>query len=180
MKHIEIHPIGLLKLDKEFDWHVSDPVSLPILDGREVRFVVEGYVDDSAKEEFVESIHNLLAAKPNVLKAVSEDLYQYYLDANDNIYRDEEDQLEIESPDAVWRFVEFGGEVHIERRGYGDEGVYVSFECGCEWEEEHGLQIVLKNGTKVCKLGPYDGHLTNSDAYDDDSLENVVYVRIGQ
>ncbi len=53
----------------------------------------------------------------------------------------------------------------VTRRPYGDKGIYISVECGCDWEEEHGLQLVLKNGLKVNKLGGYDGHLTNSDAF---------------
>ncbi len=61
------------------------------------------------------------------------------------------------------------------RRGTGDKGVYVSLECGCDWEQEHGLQIVFKNGLKVNKVGPFNDWLTNSDAYGDDSLEDVVY-----
>jgi hypothetical protein len=63
----------------------------------------------------------------------------------------------------------------VSRRAYGDKGVYVSIECNCDWEPEHGLQIVLKNGSEVTKVGPYDGHLTNSDAYADSTLEGVVY-----
>jgi len=46
-----------------------------------------------------------------------------------------------------------------------------TIECGCNWEREHGLQIVLREGLSVTKLGPYDGHLTNADS----SLESVVY-----
>lgn len=61
------------------------------------------------------------------------------------------------------------------RRTYRDKGIYISLECNCDWEEEHGLQIVFKNGLNVNKIGPYDGHLTNSDADADDSLEAVVY-----
>jgi hypothetical protein len=67
----------------------------------------------------------------------------------------------------------------VTRREHGDEGVYVSLNCECDWEEEHGLQIVFKNGLKINKVGPYDGHLTNSDAYGDESLEETVYVRCG-
>jgi hypothetical protein len=63
----------------------------------------------------------------------------------------------------------------VARRAYGDKGIYVSVECGCDWEVEHGLQLVFKNGLKVNKLGGYDGHLTNSDAFADESLEDVVY-----
>jgi len=28
-------------------------------------------------------------------------------------------------------------------------------------EDEHGLQVVLRDGARVTKVGPYDGHLTN-------------------
>ena len=51
----------------------------------------------------------------------------------------------------------------------------VECECEWEWEPEHGLQFVLKNGETVIKVGPYDGHLTHSDADADDSLENIIY-----
>ena len=40
---------------------------------------------------------------------------------------------------------------------------------------EYDLQIVFKNGLRVNKVGPYDGHVTNADAYADDSLEDVVF-----
>ena len=78
-------------------------------------------------------------------------------------------------PRVVWQHVRFGSEPMVSRRQYGDKGIYISVECGCDWEEEHGLQLVLKNGLKVNKLGEYDGHLTNSDAFDDGSLEHVIY-----
>lgn len=63
----------------------------------------------------------------------------------------------------------------VTRRPYGDKRIYISLECGCDWEREHGLQIVFKEGQYVNKLGPYDGHLTNSDAFADDALEDIVY-----
>jgi hypothetical protein len=53
--------------------------------------------------------------------------------------------------------------------------MYASLECNCDWEEEHGLLIVFKEGREVSKIGPYDGHLTHSDAYGDPALEDVVY-----
>ena len=63
----------------------------------------------------------------------------------------------------------------VSRRPYGDRAAYVSLECGCDWEEEHGLQIVFKEGLHVNMVGQYDGHLTNADAYGDGRLENVIY-----
>jgi hypothetical protein len=34
---------------------------------------------------------------------------------------------------------------------------------------------VFRDGATVTKVGPYDGHLTNSAANDDDQLDGVVY-----
>ncbi|WP_407939254.1 DUF6985 domain-containing protein [Microbulbifer thermotolerans] len=45
------------------------------------------------------------------------------------------------------------------RRPYGDKLVYISLECSCDWEREHGLQIVFKQGLYVNKIGPLDGIL---------------------
>jgi hypothetical protein len=50
-------------------------------------------------------------------------------------------------------------------------------ECECDWEPEHGLQIVFRDGREVTKVGPYDGHLTNSAAYANDDLDGIVYYR---
>jgi len=66
----------------------------------------------------------------------------------------------------------------IEVRWDCDENdVYVSLGGGCDWEIEHGLQITLRNGNQLAKVGDYDGHVTNADAYDSDDLRGVIYVK---
>jgi hypothetical protein len=52
---------------------------------------------------------------------------------------------------------------------------YISFEGSVDWEQEHGLQLVFEEGLRVCKVGPYDGHVTNAHAFDDPSLLGVVF-----
>ncbi len=37
------------------------------------------------------------------------------------------------------------------------------------------MQIVFRDAATVTKVGPYDGHLPHSAAYDDDRLDSVVY-----
>jgi hypothetical protein len=63
----------------------------------------------------------------------------------------------------------------VSRRPYGDELIYISLACAGDWEREHGLQVVFKQGLLVNKVGPFDGHLTNSDAYANKELEDVIY-----
>jgi hypothetical protein len=41
-------------------------------------------------------------------------------------------------------------------RPYAVEGLaYIGLECGCDWEEEHGLGIVL-HGTRIIEIGEAD------------------------
>ena len=90
--------------------------------------------------------------------------------------RDRGDPEYIEAaPERIWQHVQLGSELHISRRRHGDHAIYISLECNCDWEPEHGLQLVFREGRAVVKVGPFDGHLTNTDAYDDPGLEGTIY-----
>jgi len=43
------------------------------------------------------------------------------------------------------------------------ENVQITAEC--EWEPEHGLQIVYRDGSELKRVSQQDGHLTYVDAY---------------
>lgn len=172
---MQIPGLGAVTKDESLGWYYSAPIRLDLFNGEECQVVVEGYEDDEASEEFDEAIANLLSSPFSVLQAAEQYVFQYYLDMNSNWELTDEEFIRIDTPADVWRHVQFGAEPMVTRRSYGDHGVYVSIACNCDWEPEHGLQIVLKNGAVVCKVGPYNGHLTNSDAYADESLEHVVY-----
>lgn len=164
--------LGEVAKDEQLGWYRSKPIAIPMFGGKQCRIVLEGYDEDERKADFHVAIANFLSASPAVLREADEPLYRYYKDFEEWWLEDENEPIQ---PADVWRHVQLGSEPVISRRAYGDKGIYISIECGCDWEEEHGLQLVLKNGLKVNKLGGYDGHLTNSDAYGNDSLENVIY-----
>ncbi|MCL2309574.1 MAG: hypothetical protein FWC42_04765 [Proteobacteria bacterium] len=170
---MEIPGLGKVTRDKRFGWYYSEPVAVPMLGGAQCRIVLEGYYRDERKEDFHTAITNFLTGSPAVLREADEPLFRYYKDFEE--YWLEDGNPPIKSAEELWRHVQFGDEPMVTRRHRGDKGVYVTIECGCDWEEEHGLQLVLKNGLKVNKLGGYDSHLTNSDASGDKSLENVIY-----
>jgi hypothetical protein len=155
----------------------SEPLPVPVLGGKICRVIAEEYENDPNKSEFHTAISNFLSIGPEVLRAVEQHIYQYYKDTFDILEPDpEEDFVIIKTPADVWQHIEFGDCPVVSRRPYRDKKVFVSLECECAWEEEHGLQIVFRNGLTVNKIGPFDGHLTNSDAYADDSREDLVYV----
>jgi hypothetical protein len=139
--------------------------------------MVEGYDGDPAAEDFHAAIRTFLALDPSALTAATESIFAYYRDIMDDVVAavDDEWYVEIAGPHDVLDHVRFGHEPMVTRDPYGDRHVYVSLECECDWEPEHGLQIVFRDGREVTKVGPYDGHLTNSAAYADDSLDDVVY-----
>lgn len=164
--------LGRVTKDTEFDSYYSEPIALAVLDGQTCRIVLERYDLDPKKDDFHSAIANFLSIDSSVLKAVETHIFDYYEECRGAC---DEELVEIASPSEVWRHIDFGDKAIVLRREYGDQGIYVLLDCDCDWEEEHGLQIVFKNGQKVNKIGQFDGHLTNSDAYGDESLEDVVY-----
>lgn len=173
MNKLAFAETGLLSYDAELDEHRSAPMTVPLLDRDDAELVIVGYRDDPSQHDFETVVRSLLACDRDALLAASQPLYQYYADMKRVI--GEDDVPSILTAEEAWDHVQLGREVYIERRHGGDKRVYASIECECEWETEHGLQLVLRDGLSVCKLGPYDGHLTNADAYSDPALESVVY-----
>ncbi len=41
-----------------------------------------------------------------------------------------------------------------------DNLIYIQIAAECDWEEEHGLQIIYKNGNQLSRVSEQDGHLT--------------------
>lgn len=106
------------------------------------------------KDDYVAAIERFLALPATGLIPAAPYIYAYYVDFAD---------VELQScpliaqPDGVWQAIRFTGEPSVHRREDGDKAVCISLEFDCDWEIEHGLQIVLCGGDTVCRVGPYDG-----------------------
>ena len=103
-------------------------------------------------------------------------IFAYYSDVTDDVVAagDLDWYVKIDTPHEVFEHIRLGRQAIVVRDAR-DRHVYVSLECECDWEPEHGLQIVFRDGRVVTKVGPYNGHLTNSAAYANATLDNVVY-----
>ena len=147
--------------DVESGWYVSEPVPVPVLNGSPCRFVVDGYDDDPAPADFHTAIRTFLALDRSTLTAAAPAIYEYYRDTMKHVVAAGYDDLyvAIEGPEQVLAHVSLGTEPTVVRDTDGDEHVYVSLECECDWEPEHGLRIAFRDGATVTKVGPYDGAL---------------------
>lgn len=82
----------------------------------------------------------------------SEPVYEYYLQTLKHGYCED---LKLSSITDIWNFVS-PNEIIID---WEDEGkYYLCVSCGCAWEEEHGLQLVFKNGKNLTRASGHDGH----------------------
>ena len=172
---MEIPGLGKLEKDEELGWYYSASIPVEVLNGQPCRFVVEGYDEDLQKEDFHIAIKNFLSLGRTALNEAAPYVFQYYEDCNSHWDPEDDEFVTIATPNEVWRHVQFGQEPSVSRRHRKDKSIYISLECNCDWEQEHGLQIVFRNGLKVNKIGPFGSHLTNADAFADDALEDVVY-----
>ena len=172
---MDIPGIGKVERQEEFGWLCSQPLPIGALRGHHCRIVLdEGYVEDERKEDFHGAIANLRSDERDLLDEAAPYVFRYCEDMNRDWKRGDPEFVEA-TPHSIWEHVQLGSELHVSRRSPRDQAIYVSFECNCDWEPEHGLQLVFREGRAVVKVGPYDGHLTNADAYGDPGLEGTVY-----
>lgn len=77
-------------------------------------------------------------------------------------------------PEDIWPHVH-PQELYLAIGPEGDPASYVIVSCACDWEEEHGLALVWRDGKRLTKAGADDGWPTNGGAYDPSGYSSVVY-----
>ncbi len=162
---MESKTIGKLKVHPDVDeWYESEKVSIPLLGGHKLSFTLEDVKIDENPEEFEEAIDNFMDLIESAKSGIESYIYKNYLDFKDAV-GPEICTTKISCPHDVWQFV-YPSYINVSRRPYENEEVYVQLLAECEWEPEHGLQIVFHKGKSLNRVGDQDGHLTHSDAFD--------------
>ncbi len=174
---MHIPGLGPVEKDEESGWYISQPVTIDALDQQECEFLVERYdeADDAGKAAYHQAIENFIHLKTTTLQKAEEAIFAYYQDIANYRRAEKNDVVEINQAADVWQHIQFGDEALVCQRPNGDQTVYVSLECDCDWEEEQGLQIVFRHGAEISKLGPFDDFLSNADVFGETSLDKVIY-----
>ena len=161
---MNIRAIGELRSHSDVpEWLMSSPIGVPYFDGLPLSFILDG-LGDIDEREAAEAIESFLNLGPADRLAASPYVYKNYLSVAD-VVDDEGLGCRIDSDAEVWRHVR-PSEVFVSRRSRRDRAIYIQIPAECDWEPEHGLQIIYRRGSELSRVSEQDGHLTHADAYD--------------
>lgn len=170
-KEITSKIIGQLKQDDSFsDWWESTDIEIPFFDNQKLAITFIDFEPEDDKnfiQEADQALINFFKLKNEDRNSISGLAYKNCTDFLEAIDFDEADEplRQIEDHNEIWDFIE-PTEIHISRRHRRDNDIYVQIACECDWEQEHGLQLVFRQGKQLTRISSQDGHLTEADAYD--------------
>ena len=161
---MNLHPLGDIRPHPDVpEWLVSAPIPVPFFDGLPLTFTLDGLEEQDASEASL-AIESFLHLGLTDRLAASAYVYKNYLRIVE--IADEADiGCRIDSGADVWEHVH-PSEVFVSRRSRRDRAIYVQVNAECDWEPEHGLQLVYRRGSELTRVSDQDGHLTHTDAYD--------------
>jgi len=178
-KEISSKIIGRLKQEDSFpDWWKSDAIEIPFFDNEKLTITFMDFEPEHDKtfiDEADQALINFLKLKTEDRNSISELAYKNCIDFLDAVENDEADEpfRHIMDKNEIWNFIH-PTEIHVTRRPYKEQDIYIMLACECDWEEEHGLQFVFRQGRKLTRISDQDGHLTEADAYDKPDEEDEL------
>lgn len=161
---MNIPQLGPLHPDSSIpEWLVSKPVSIPYFDHEDLTFTLEDLTEDDLPD-VQKAVAAFLALGPEARLAASPYVFQNYREMVDAVGEDCF-ECDITKPEDVWAHV-YPSEIHVSRRYRCDRLIYLKITASCDWEPEHALQLVYRQGSELSRVSAQDGHLTRTDAYD--------------
>lgn len=171
MRTITSAVLGTMRQDEEFgDWWHSAPVPIGLLGGESMPITfldMNPEKDPDFLAEADTALQHFLQFSEEDARAMSGAIYQNCMEFLNAVTYDEDDQplWDITDPQEIWNFVE-PRFVYVSRRYDGPRDIYVHISCNCEWEQEHGLQLVFRGGKQLTRISAEDGHLTDANEAD--------------
>lgn len=144
---------GELKpLEYDEDMFESEPIEIAYFDNNKLKV---GFVEPKYEpylKEADEVLERFLKLSPSARLENSKLVHNYYSETLKHGYCK---NLELNSISDIWNYVT-PNEILIDWEDHGK--FYLQVSCGCAWEEEHGLQLIFKNGERLTRASGHDGH----------------------
>jgi hypothetical protein len=178
-KEITSEIIGQLKQNAKFpSWWKSEVIKIPFFDNVKLHITFmdcEPELDKTFVEEADKALTNFLKLTIANRKSISELAYKNCIDSLEAVGFDKTDHTfrQIKDLNKIWDYIH-PTEIYVTRRPYKEQDIYVLLACECDWEQEHGLQLVFRQGKKLTRISDQDGHLTDADAFDKPDEEDEL------
>jgi hypothetical protein len=165
-KTIELSLIGELDRVSSFDdWWTSEPVTIPYFD-QSLPVTFMGFnPQDPAQQDHLRKANDAVAAflhlqesdRMRASELVNQNCQEYIEAVGVEDWN--EAMASIVDPNLVWQYVH-PREVLI---SYSEKrnSIFIVLSCECDWEEEHGLQLVYQDGITLVRVSEQDGHYTD-------------------
>lgn len=169
-KEITSKIIGQLRQEDQFPyWWKSSKIEVPFFENKKLKVTFMDFEPEHDKtfiEEADQALTNFLKLNLVDRNSISDLAYRNCKDFLDAVDFDEADQplRQIKDYNEIWNFIH-PTEIYVTRRPYKEHDVYLMLACECDWEQEHGLQLVFRQGKQLTRISDQDGHLTEADAY---------------
>ena len=167
---IKSQVLGQLTQNETFsDWWKSKAFKIPFFDDNELSIIFMDFEPDhdtTFLQEADQALTNFFVLNSADRNSISDLAYKNCMDFLDAVGFDEADKplRKIKDKNEIWKFIH-PSEIYVTRRPYKEQDMYVTVACECDWEQEHGLQLVFRQGRKLTRISDQDGHLTEADAY---------------
>jgi hypothetical protein len=158
-----INCLGNLEQDKDIpEWWVSKPIKVTFLSNLKVTFII---TEEPADNKFAEDVNDAIVKFLTLTDKDRLETTEYIIKNYEEFVESTgEEPLNIKKSKDIWKNI-YPQNIYVSRRPYVDKKVYIQIMCECDWEEEHGLQIVFKEGLTLSRVSQQDGHITLADAY---------------
>lgn len=143
--------IGQLKQHNKFtDWWTSQNIAVPFFDNKKFIITFMDFVPENDKAFIVEAdqaLANFLKLNAEYEEAISELAYKHCMDFLDYVGFDEADESlkQIKDANEIWNYI-YPTNIYVKRRPRRDKDIYIAIGCNCEWEQEHGFQLIFRKG----------------------------------
>jgi len=174
--------IGRLNQQESFpDWWKSEEIEIPFFDNYKLPIIFMDFEPEHDKtfiDEADQTLTNFLKLNADDRNLISELAYKNCMDFLEIVEFDEADEplRQIIIKDEIWKFIH-PTVIYVLRRHSRDEDIYLQIACEADWEQEHGLQLVFRQGKKLTRISDQDGHLTEADAYNKPDEEDELLSR---
>ena len=139
----------------------SDPISVPLFNGSTLKVqIFDRDADDLFAPREEEALQRFLSLPSERATETIPHLWRYYQDVFAAV--GPPDIPRIAGPSKI---LDHAQPRWISLHQDENEVVYISIEGECDWEIEHGIQLVLQNGDRLVRVSDCSGHLTDGRAW---------------